>query len=101
MSVSVGYCRATTAKTQQFATRTFFKILELPVSIHLLSLVNIMNVLLEYVPDRTVEASASHNFTGREDRDMAVSAVAPVIDRILIRVFRNFEKPFFVEVQCS
>ena len=81
VGISEGYCRAAATETQQFAFAAFLKALMLTIGIHLVTVIDIVHVFGDSA-DITLKTSASHEAPVGRDGEMAVAAVATVIDGI-------------------
>lgn len=95
--ISVGDGGASPAETQQFATGAFLEFLVLPVHVHFLSVVDIVDVLAEDIAHRAFETAAGHHITRGKNSHVAIPAMAAVVDRIIVQSVGNLEQPLFIQ----
>ena len=87
------------AEAQKFAAGTFLKPVILPVGFHLLTGPQFMKRADEKITYDALKPSASHHVAVGLDGEMAVTAVAAVIDGLGITFRRNGKQAFFVEIE--
>ena len=97
MRISVGDGGASPAETQQFATGTFLEFFVLPVRVHFLSMVDIVDVLVEDIAHRTLETAAGHHTTCGKNSHVAIPAMAAIVYRIIVQSVGNLEQPLFIQ----
>jgi hypothetical protein len=59
VGVAVSDSRTTTAEAQELAFCTFFEFLKTAIAVHLLAVINIMDVFLKDVANRAIKAATS------------------------------------------
>ena len=96
--VAEGYGGTSAAEAEKFASAAFFKSVVLAVAVHFGSGPDVGEGFSgEYVSDGAIEAATGHQCAVREDGEVAVSAVAAVVDCVRIGVFGDAEESFFVK----
>jgi hypothetical protein len=96
MCVAISYGRTTAAEAQEFAFCAFLKFLKAAIAIHLIAVIYIINVLVKDVAYRAVKATARQHLTRWQDCDMAVSAVAAIINSICISIFGYLKQTLLI-----
>ncbi len=96
MRVAIGHGGASAAEAQEFAAAAFLELLVLAVGIHPWRCPQVVERCLEEVAHRAVEAAAGHHVAVGEDGEMAVAAVASVVDGVVVQLFGNLEAAYLV-----
>ncbi len=95
--ISEGYCGASPAEAHEFASGAFFEFLELAVALHFRAGPERVERCAEEIAYRTVKPAAGHYIAVGEYGEVAVAAVAAVVDSVGITVGWYAEEPFFIE----
>ena len=97
MGVAVGHGWASATKAQELALGAFLELLELAIGVHLLATIDVVDGRLQGVANGTIEPATRHHLARRENGDMAITAMASVVDGVLVGLFGNLEQSLLVE----
>ncbi len=98
--IAVSHGRATSAEAEQLTLGAFLKLLILPILLHLFPLPDLMDRFAEKIAHFALETPAGHHGAVGLDGEMAVAAMATVVDCLRIAVFRYLEQSLLVEEEC-
>ena len=99
MGVAVGHRRTAPAEAQEFALTAFLEFLILAELLHLRPGPEVVERRSPHIADDAVEPPAGHHIPVRADGEMAVAAIAAVVNQVLVQSLRNLEQTVLIEVQ--
>lgn len=97
MGITIGYGGTAAAEAQQLAVATFFEFFVLAKGFHAFAVKKIIERRCADVAQRTLEAATCHDLACGEDRQVAVPAVATIVNGVGIQAFGDVEKTSFIE----
>jgi len=77
----------------------FLKAFMLTVPLHLFTVIHFKHLFI-YSTDVTVKTAAGHESAIGRDSEMAIAAVAAVINGICVKTLRNLEQTFLIKKEC-
>ena len=77
----------------------FLKAFMLTVPLHLFTVIHFKHLFI-HSTDVTVKTAAGHESAIARDGEMAVAAVAAVINGICVKTLRNLKQPFLIKKEC-
>ena len=99
MGIAIGDGRTSPTEAKELAPTAFLELLILTVFLHLRPGPEFVERSFPHVADDAVEPPTGHHVAIGADGEMAVPAVAAVVNEVLIQPFRNLEQTVLIEVQ--
>lgn len=94
--ITGGNGRTPSAETQQFALAALLKVLINTILVHLLTREQVVKVIGQSIADLTLHAAASIAGAIAENSEMTITAVATIIDNVVIWIRLRVEKSVLI-----